>query len=854
MRSGPAITALIVGVMFAVLGFIQIDNRVRRDETISFRHFADRQIAAIEQQLGRNLETVHSLGGLFDASEVVSRKEFTKFAIQMVSRVEGVQALSWNPRVPAERLSDIKRLARREGMSQYEFYERGKGGERLALRVRDEHVPVLYIEPLAGNEAALGFDIASNSERRVALDTARDTGHMVATAPIRLVQEAGEQSGVLVLRPVYINGIVPETQERRRRSIQGYAVGVYRIGDIMAAATKTSGSSPLHIALFDATDAEKPPIPMYLSDPHPSEGTGFSSRHGRNLNDLEITKKVTFANRDWILKLHPSAALVTSVERFSSWGFLVAGLTLTLVAYLFLVSNRSRRLIIETEVTHRTRELAQEIAERKAAETALRRSEQTYAQLSALAPIGILVFSEGKVQSANAEAARLLGAASVDDILGRDRMEFVHPDQRDKAEERDKALKSGEFEKLFEIELRRLDGTTFPAVVRAETVDIEDDQFIISVLEDATDEIATRNAVSESEEKYRSLIEFFPEGVLLSESGIITQINSAGVRLYGAEREADIIGRDWMTLVDPMYHEQVMARRKLMQQGEQVEPIEIRMLRVDGSSFWGVSQAMPVEVAGKSIYMTVFDDISDRKAAAREIEDTNRELVRSNEELAQFAYVASHDLKEPLRMVSSYCGLISDRYADKLDETGQKFVYFAQDGAIRMQKLIDDLLVYSKIGRGGENVEPVDLRGVVDEVTHLLSEAIRENGATLNVGELPTVMGYPAELTRLFQNMIGNAVKFKGEAALVIDIEAERTESSWRIKVSDNGIGIAPEYRDRVFGIFQRLHGREEYEGTGIGLAICAKIVAQMRGEMSLEESVNGGCAFSFTIPDGRIS
>lgn len=843
---------LLAGLTTSALGFAFIENRVRHEEEINFRLIADRQVLAIEQQLRRNLETVHSLGGLFDASEIVSRNEFVVFARQMISRVQGVQALSWNPQIPPQRLTDIKRLARRDGMTRYEFYERGPDGKRRDLTPRTEYVPVLYIEPRAGNEAALGYDIGSNAERRMALDKARDTGEITATAPIRLVQETGDQAGILVLRPVYINGVVPKTLEQRRRSLKGYAVGVYRVGDILAAVTAPTESTPVHIALTDETDPTKEPVTMYMSPADRPGGKGKSSRDRHYVTNLEISKNINLAGRNWVLKLHPSAPLITSVERFSPWVFLVAGITLTLLGYVFLVSKRSRSLVIELEVANRTNELAQEVTERKTAEAALKRSERTYAKLSEMAPVGIFIYRDRKVENANIVAANLLRASSVEELIGRDRREFIDPAFIPEAENRWNALRSGEAVPVWDVVVRRLDGSSFPAVIRTESVDIEGDLYVITVVEDVSDETAARQALLDSEEKYRSLIEFFPEGVLLSENGIITQINSAGLRLYGAKDEAEIIGRDWISLVDPAFHEQMLGRRNAMQGGDRVAPVEVQLLRVDGSAFWGVTQAMPIDVSGTTFYMTVFDDISDRRAAEQKIEAANRELVRSNEELAQFAYVASHDLKEPLRMVSSYCDLISDRYADKLDEAGQKFVHYAADGAVRMQSLIDDLLLYSRIGRGGEEAESIELRQVVEEVGHLLSESIRETGATLNVGELPAVSGYRTELVRLFQNLIGNAVKFRGEVPPVIEIAAERKDASWVVSVSDNGIGIAPEYRDRVFGVFQRLHNREQYDGTGIGLAICEKIVAQMGGKIRLGENANGGCVFSFTIPDDR--
>ena len=275
---------------------------------------------------------------------------------------------------------------------------------------------------------------------------------------------------------------------------------------------------------------------------------------------------------------------------------------------------------------------------------------------------------------------------------------------------------------------------------------------------------------------------------------------------------------------------------------------------MDGSVFWGRSQAMPVQVSEETIYMTVFADITDRKLAEEEIRRANSELLRSNEELAQFAYVASHDLKEPLRMVSSYCGLLDARYSDKLDEAGKKFIYYAADGARRMQTLIDDLLLYSRVGRGGEIEKPVDLNPVVADVIAIMSEAVSETGATITTDSLPTVIGFRGELVRLFQNLVGNAIKFKSDIAPEITIGCVTTDDGAAIRVADNGIGIPPEHREKVFGVFQRLHNRDKYEGTGIGLAVCEKIVEQMRGQITIEENEPGGSVFIVTIPAERLS
>jgi PAS domain S-box-containing protein len=851
------LAALFLGVVLSLAGFRLIDGVVRHDALTGFSLLAGRQVSALQQKLERNIETVYSLGGLFDASDVVSRREFSVFSTQMISRVSGVQALSWNPRIPPEKLADIKRLAQREGMGSYAFFQQGPQGKPQPLTARSDYVTVLYIEPFEGNRNALGYDVGSNPTRRVALDRARDTGSAVSSGPVKLVQGGTDEHGFLVFRPVYLNGRVPETLKDRKRLIKGYTVGVYKIRDILAAALGETPPTQTHLTVYDGVGDSRSLKPIY--DTAGALGGGalegdVQKTAEKTAGALTHTAQLVLPMRTWTVVVRSTNAILGPLQRGAAWLFLGAGILVSLLVYGFMVSSRMRNQVIEREVESRTRELAAEIVERQTVETALQRSERTYAKLVDMAPVGILVFRDRKMDQANLAAVGLLGAASSEDLIGRSRLEFLRPADRDEATRRWQNVMAGQTLKSWEVETVRLDGGSFPSVVRTERVDIDGHIYTIVVIEDVSLAKQAELAIRESEEKYRSLIEFFPQGVLLSEQGIITQVNPAGVRLYGAQIDKEILGRDWMSLVEESHREQMESRRRTMAEGSSVEPIELEMLRVDGTAFWARSQAMPVSVSGRTFFMTVFADITDRKLAEQEIERANSELVRSNEELVQFAYVASHDLKEPLRMVSSYCDLIADRHTDKLDEAGQKFIYYATDGARRMQTLIDDLLLYSRVGRGGETEEPVDLKLVVAEVLEIMSESIRQSGATVSVSGLPVVIGYRSELARLFQNLIGNAIKFRLDAPPKIQISGGEEDGWIRISIADNGIGIAPEYRGKIFGVFQRLHGRDKYEGTGIGLAICEKIVEQMVGNIRVESGDEGGSVFIFTIPGERLS
>jgi light-regulated signal transduction histidine kinase (bacteriophytochrome) len=226
------------------------------------------------------------------------------------------------------------------------------------------------------------------------------------------------------------------------------------------------------------------------------------------------------------------------------------------------------------------------------------------------------------------------------------------------------------------------------------------------------------------------------------------------------------------------------------------------------------------------------------------------ELQRSNAELEQFAYVASHDLQEPLRKVASFCQLLQQRYGGQLDERADQYIGFAVDGARRMQDLINDLLAFSRVGRVGRPHAPVDCNALLERARADLATAIEESGAEVESGPLPTVEGDASLLRLVFQNLLGNAIKFRGEAAPRVRVDAERDDGQWRFSVGDNGIGIDPEYAERIFVIFQRLHPRSTYEGTGIGLAMCRKIVEYHGGRMWLDTSDgDSGSRFCFTLP-----
>ncbi|NQV28494.1 MAG: PAS domain S-box protein [Rhodopirellula sp.] len=278
-----------------------------------------------------------------------------------------------------------------------------------------------------------------------------------------------------------------------------------------------------------------------------------------------------------------------------------------------------------------------------------------------------------------------------------------------------------------------------------------------------------------------------------------------------------------------------------------------RLRHVDGSyrSILSKGQLLRDDEGEPLRMVGVHIDITERVEQQRLLAEQAEELKASNTELEQFAYVASHDLQEPLRAISGYTQLLAENYADSLDEKGKGYAHRTVEGVKRMQKLIADLLEYSRVSRNGNSFATVNLSDSVRDARILLDAAIQETGAVIEVDDLPVVLADAGQMVRLLQNLIGNALKYRREVTPEIEISAKRNHDGfWTIRVKDNGIGIAPEHAERVFVIFQRLHGNSKFTGTGIGLAVCRRIVERHGGKIHVESNPNAGCTFVFTLPD----
>ena len=307
---------------------------------------------------------------------------------------------------------------------------------------------------------------------------------------------------------------------------------------------------------------------------------------------------------------------------------------------------------------------------------------------------------------------------------------------------------------------------------------------------------------------------------------------------------------DWIVKIHPEDRPQVRRALSDALLPHRDQDFRHRVIAANGSTVWMRSivtslgrNALPKLLRGFTV------DITEAARAEEALAQRAEELARSNQDLEDFAYVASHDLQEPLRMVSSYTQLLAERYKARLDPDADEFIAFITDGVARMQALIRDLLTYSRVTIRGREVADTDSNAALARSLTNLRAALLESGAVVSHDPLPVVKADPGQLTQVFQNLIGNSIKFRGPAAPAVRVSARESDREWDFSVTDNGIGIDPQYSDIIFGLFQRLHTRQEYDGTGIGLTLCKKTVERQGGRIWVESQLGEGATFRFTIP-----
>jgi PAS domain S-box-containing protein len=475
--------------------------------------------------------------------------------------------------------------------------------------------------------------------------------------------------------------------------------------------------------------------------------------------------------------------------------------------------------------------------------TERRRAEERFRIAVEAAPNAMLIVDQGRrIILVNKKTEELFGYGRSEllgqfvEILVPERFRAPHPAFIEGFRAAPNARAMGAGRELFG---RRKDGHEVPIEIGLNPIDTPEGPVTLASIID----ISERKRAEAIQHRLAAIVESSKDAIISkSLEGIIASWNRGAERLFGYTAE-EAIGKPMLLMVPERYFDEEQRILASIRRGEGADHFETVRRRKDGSEIDVSIQLSPLrnnhgEVVGGS---EIARDIT-------ELKRRDADLQRSNAELEQFAYVASHDLQEPLRMVANYTELLAERYRGKLDEKADKYIHYASDGARRMQRLVADLLAYSRVGTQGKALVPVEAQNVLESVVASIQPLIREASATIEHGDLPTVLADDVQLQQLFQNLIGNAIKFRSSNAPHVVVGAKREGGLWSFSVQDNGIGMEIKYADRIFQMFQRLHEIGKYEGSGIGLAIAKRIVERHGGTIWVESEPNQGTTFHFTL------
>jgi PAS domain S-box-containing protein len=502
-----------------------------------------------------------------------------------------------------------------------------------------------------------------------------------------------------------------------------------------------------------------------------------------------------------------------------------------------------------------------DISLRKTAETHLSQMEGRYRGLLEAAPDAMVVVNvSGEIVLLNVRAEKQFGY-SRDELVGQ-KVKNIIPEgfaerivadgTRSPAEALAQQIGTG-----IELMGRCKDGTEFPIEIMLSPLESAEGILVTAAIRDISLRKAAETHLSQMEGRYRGLLEAAPDAmVVVNASGKIVLLNVRAEKEFGYHRD-ELVGQLVKNIIPDGFAERLLADGLRSVDDALAQRIgtgiELAGRRKDGSQFPLEIMLSPLESPDGVLVTAAIRDITVRKTAEADLLRKIDELNRSNEELAQFAYIASHDLQEPLRMVASYTQLLSRRYKGKLDTEADEYIAFAVDGANRMQRLIQDLLAFSRVGTKGKDLVDTSSEAALLQALQNLRGAITDSGALVTHDPMPAVLADEMQLTQLFQNIIGNAIKYQKPGIPEVHISATRNGAGkWMFSVQDNGLGIDPQYFERIFGMFQRLHKREEFAGTGIGLAICKKIIERHGSSISVESTLGQGSTFRFALEESE--
>lgn len=820
-------TCLLVVIVGWTVSYLVFDNlRLYNQLKINAQFYSQAKIQsdAIQHEFDKNLESLKALKSLFSASDTVTKAQFQVFTQEFINANPAIQALEWIPMVPASEREEFEKLARVDGAPNYTITERLVQGTMTPAGQRDIYYPVRFINPVEGNQNALGFDLGSNPRRKAAIEKAQFSRNIIASKVVSLVQETANQKAVLVFNPVYKTEKFTDSLNKSDfKYFTGLSLLVLRVKDVILTAITKSES----LLAFTIQDREASEIsdPIFVSNPT------FSSSINK---DLAYSSLISVADRSWEIMFHPTARFDKAMGTNSSLFVLISGMGLTLftggLAGAFLKQKADIQIKSETR------------------EQQLRQSKQRFSAAVKGSSAGLWEWQDTSKNEAywSPQFYRLLGYQE-DEVSPRMRtlLRWLHPEDRKKTLFQIKKLvqqgetfesdmrirtKSGSYRWFKTTGIFTDNGSGAPHRLVGSIQDIHEGKM------DHFDLVNSLTRINEINAAYEALVATAVDAIItIDNAGTIESFNPAAEYTFGYDKE-EVIGHNVKMLMP--------ASRAREHDGYLTHYLDTGIKHIIGIGREVIGKRkngreFPLELSVgqmssiKGGFVSILRDITERKKADQKTEARIRELLRSNKDLSQFADIASHDLKAPLRGIDHLAKWIEEKIGQHMDDESASFMTLLRARIHRLDTHLSSLLQYSKISDMGTMVEQLNLNELVQNIIDTLDT----KDFTISVENLPTLEASSPQLTILFQNLIENAITHHDKTPGNILITGKEMPDYFELSVHDDGPGIPKDQIDKAFSLFQTLHPSEDMEGSGMGLAFVQKIIERNNATISVEKS-----------------
>jgi PAS domain S-box-containing protein len=848
LRWGMLGIVVMAGVSLTSFIYLSARNTAQDSFQTVFQQRAVGRVEVVSQALELQIDRLDGVRRFIDHADVITRDEFEHYAGPLTVDTP-LQALEWIPRVSREERAQYEDKARQDGLIGFQITEKTSDGSLVPAGDRDEYFPVYYVTPLQGNEAAAGYDLASNALRRATIEKARDGGLAVATEPVRLVQASGDTSGILVFVPVY-RGPAPQTVEERRRNLRGYILGVYRGEQFLK-------------SVYSAMPAEG--LTALIEDPLAPAGRQVLYRHKLRAGTIDwdhlrmkYEVPLVMADREWRITIAPGSSFVEANLSTGYRWVLPFGCLLTGLLALFLNTLLLGRFRSEELVRQRTAELSRE-------KEALRESQKRFEQVAKQSREVIFEVDNKGLYTYVSELCYDIYGYTANEMVGKKYLYDLFPAEDREALTREVFASFGRKEVFrdFINPIVHRNGTTVLLSTNATPV-LDGRGNLLGYLgldRDITEAKRAEDKLLKSEERYRKITSSITDyiyTVRIENGRPGSTIYNPGCMAVTGYSVEEFLSRPslWLEIVVP--EDRLIVEKQIREvfTRANVEPIEHRITHKDGRIRWVRNTIVPQYDAHAN--MTSYDglvtDITERKKAEESLKLAKEAAEKALTIKDEFTSTVSHELRTPLAAMKSSIDILATEAPGKLTDDQKVFLKRVKSNIDRLARLINDVLDLSKIesGKMAMNFVPLRPGELVQEVVESQREVANSKGLALETvfgSDLPVLLADKDRLTQVFNNLINNAIKFTQAGKITVSAFCEN-KLKMVFCVRDTGVGIKEEDLAKLFEKFQQVGGlSQQLGGTGLGLAICREIVSRHGGRIWAESEFGKGSSFFFSIP-----